>query len=179
MEILFHEEQRMNQWWLRLILLLPIAIFLIAFIQKPPNHTSDYIGLVIFLLIMSAIYWLFLSTKLTTDIDEMEIRISYFPFFKNKTIKWNDVKSAEMVTYGFVGYGIRWVGGKYGTVYNTSGHDGLFIIPNNNRKFVVGTQKRDELSVVVEKCLKNSNMTTVKPDHLSKDSGNSIFGRLD
>lgn len=55
-----------------------------------------------------------------------------------------------LVNYGFVGgWGIR-LGTKYGTVYNTKGNKGLFILLNNGKKYCIGTQKEDELREIIK-----------------------------
>jgi hypothetical protein len=84
---------------------------------------------------------------LETKIDQKEIRIQFFPF-TNKVVEWKDVKSAEVIKYGFVGYGIR-LFTKYGTVYNTKGNKGLALELKNGKKLLVGTQKIEEMKEVV------------------------------
>jgi hypothetical protein len=92
------------------------------------------------------------SFRLKTEINQYEIKVSFFPFVK-KRVSWDEVKSAEILDYGFVGgWGIRlWT--KYGTVYNTRGSKGLAIELNNGREFLIGTQKAAELHEIIEKCL--------------------------
>lgn len=65
-----------------------------------------------------------------------------------------DIKSAKVVNYGFVGgWGIRlWTA--YGTVYNIKGNKGLAIELFNGEKFLIGTQKENELKIIVEKTFK-------------------------
>jgi hypothetical protein len=74
----------------------------------------------------------------------------FFPFVK-KRIDWKDVKSAEVLDYGFVGgWGIRlWTA--YGTVYNVKGTKGIAIELLNGKKFLIGTQKETELREILEK----------------------------
>ncbi|WP_282032750.1 hypothetical protein [Aequorivita sinensis] len=77
----------------------------------------------------------------------------FFPFVKKK-VNWKDVKSAEVVNYGFVGgWGIR-LGTKYGTVYNIKGNRGLAIELLNGKKFLTGTQKETELREILAKIKK-------------------------
>ncbi|HLO91889.1 MAG TPA: hypothetical protein VK172_12060 [Lentimicrobium sp.] len=156
MKIHFHEEQRFTQWWLWLMLigicLIPVVgiyqqIFRgIPFGDKPMPDA----GLFIFLAVMLLMLFFFRSVKLVTDIDSEEIRVSFIPFFRNKTVKWKDVSTAEVVNYGFAGgWGIRWVGGKYNTIYNTSGRHGLYVVYGKNKRFVVGTRKIQEMEEVI------------------------------
>lgn len=152
----FKEVQKFTQWWLWLIL---IAIALIPVIgiykqiiqgqvfgDKPMSNK----GLIIFGIISFGFLFLFWLFKLTTEINTREIRIKFFPL-ANRIVEWKEVKSAEVLNYGFVGgWGIR-LFTKYGTVYNTKGNIGLALELKNSKKLLVGTQKMDELKEVIEK----------------------------
>jgi len=155
MKIDFKEEQKFTQWWLWIILI-GIGIFPIFGIYKQlilgekfgDKPMSDF-GLILFCLFTFSIISMFGFIRLKTEIDQDEIRINFFPFVK-KRINWKGIKSVEIVNYGFVGWGIRlWT--KYGTVYNTKGNKGLAIELLNGKKFLIGTQKKNELKLVVEK----------------------------
>ena len=75
--------------------------------------------------------------------------MSLFPFIK-KRVSWKEIKSAEVVNYGFVGgWGIRlWT--NFGTVYNIKRNKGLAIELTNGKKFLIGTQKETEMNKVME-----------------------------
>jgi len=155
MKIEFQEEQKFAQWWLWLILIgvgmIPVfgiykqLIIGEKFGDKPMSDN----GLIVFTLFTFGILALFWFMRLKTKIDENEIQMNFFPFVKKK-IKWNEIKSAKIVKYGFVGYGIR-LGSEYGTVYNTKGNKGLAIELKTGKKIVIGTQKSTELNKIVEK----------------------------
>ena len=156
---MFREVQRFTQWWFWLILLGigGVALYGIykqlilgePFGDKPMSDP----GLIAFSALMFGTIAFFLFVNLKTEIDDKEIRIAFIPFTK-KTLSWKDVKKAEIVTYGFVGYGVR-TSSKYGTVYNTKGNKGLAIELNNGRKFLVGSQKVDELKDIIKRKEKN------------------------
>ena len=156
MKIEFKEEQKFTQWWLWLILIgigiLPIfGIYKQLFIgEKFGDKPMSDLGLIIFALFVFGLIAMFWLMRLKTEIDQTEIRMSFFPFVK-KQVTWDEIKSAEIVNYGFVGgWGIRlWT--KYGTVYNTKGNKGLAIELLNGKKFLIGTQKETELGKIVEK----------------------------
>ncbi len=156
MSLLFKEKQRFNQWWLWVpligIALIPVYGAYKQLLKGEPfgdNPMSD-VGLVIFLLFMAAFVGFFWMMQLITEIDEDSIKIEFFPFVK-KNIKWEEVQSAQMVDYGFVGgWGIR-MGTKYGTVYNTRGRRGLAIELKSGKKFCVGTQREGELKEVIKR----------------------------
>ena len=146
----FQESQKFNQWWLWLLLVLlvivPIAILYIQILDGHPINDNPVPGMA--LLILSAVGVLltiiFLLMQLHTDIDENGIRMRFAPFVVRE-IPWDDVASAEVLNYGFVGgWGIRlWT--SYGTVYNVRGNKGLAITLKNGKQFLIGTQKEEEL----------------------------------
>ena len=159
----FKEEQKFNQWWLWLILI-PMGVLPLIGIYKQlilgeklgDNPMSD-ISLLIFSIIMFSLVGLFLIMKLKTSIDKNGINMHFFPFIK-KSVDWQQIKNVKVVNYGFVGgWGIRlWT--KYGTVYNMKGDKGLAIALTDGNKFLIGTQKPEELTAILEKISpKNSN----------------------
>jgi hypothetical protein len=155
----FQEVQRFTQWWFWLILLgiggvAVYGIYKQLILGEPfGDNPMSNPGLIAFSALIFGTIAFFLFVNLKTEIDDKEIRIAFIPFTK-KTISWKDVKKAEIVNYGFVGYGVR-MSSKYGTVYNTKGNKGLAIELNNGRKFLVGSQKVDELNDIIKRKEKN------------------------
>jgi len=153
MKTYFKEEQKFTQWWLWLILIpigcLPIYGVIKQFILKEPfgSKPMSNVGLVIFLILTIAFIFMFLKMKLKTEINDTGIYMRFIPFAK-KQVSWKEIKSIEIINYGFVGYGIR-LSIKYGTVYNTSGNKGLLVSLNNGKTFVIGTQKEKELNNIL------------------------------
>jgi len=153
LNVSFNEEQRIDQWWLKIILLVTLGIMIVSVIPyflhlKDHNTTSLIIVLVSSSLGLSAIglvwFW-----KLTTCIDNYGITIKC-PFV-NKKVNWDEIERLEVLDYGFVGgWGVR-IGTKYGTVYNTSGSKGMAVVLKNKKKFLIGTQKENELKKLEEK----------------------------
>ncbi|MPR36024.1 hypothetical protein [Salmonirosea aquatica] len=154
---IFTETQRMTQWWLWAILLGTTGIVLgelvaetvarqlslAEFVYSPELWSS---ALVLILVLV-----LFYLLRLTTEISSEEIRVIYFPMWRTR-IPWHEVESAEIIKYGFVGYGIRF-SFRYGTVYNAKGNWGLQIVKKNGGKILIGTQKPNELKAAVDKFL--------------------------
>ena len=147
----FKEEQKFTQWWIWLFLIvigiLPVFGIYKQLIlgQKFGDNPMPDEGLIAFTILTFLFIIFFAVMRLETEIDQKEIRIHFFPLVK-KRYQWNEVKSAEVINYGFVGgYGIRlWT--KFGTVYNTKGNKGLAIVFSNGKKILIGTQKEQELS---------------------------------
>ncbi len=161
MKLLFYEAQKFTQWWLWTILIgigvLPLygIYFQLKSGNGFGNDPMDIFYLTLFSLLIYGIIILFLVLELKTEIDVKEIRMRFVPFLR-KRISWNEIKSANVIDYGFVGgWGIR-LGTKYGTVYNTRGNKGLAIELKSGKKLVIGTQKEDELRRVVAEILKKN-----------------------
>ena len=162
MKILFREEQKFTQWWLWLIL---FTIAILPFFEIYKNYviegnsilnSTSISGIVLYSIFVFGLIVLFLFLNLTTEINQKEIRMNFFPFTK-KRVSWKEIKSAKIVNYGFVGgWGIRF-GTKFGTVYNTKGNKGLALELVNGKKFLIGTQKESELEKVVENLITNQN----------------------
>lgn len=156
MNIVFKETQKFSQWWLWLILIgigiLPIlGIYKQLIIgEKFGDKPMSDLGLIIFALFVFSLIAMFWFVQLKTEIDQNEIRMHFFPLVK-KRVNWKEIKNAEIVNYGFVGgWGIRlWT--KYGTVYNMKGNKGLAIALTDGNKFLIGTQKPEELTAILEK----------------------------
>lgn len=156
MNIVFKETQKFSQWWLWLILIgigiLPIlGIYKQLIIgEKFGDKPMSDLGLIIFAVFVFSLIAMFWFVQLKTEIDQNEIRMHFFPLVK-KRVNWKEIKNAEIVNYGFVGgWGIRlWT--KYGTVYNMKGNKGLAIALTDGNKFLIGTQKPEELTAILEK----------------------------
>ena len=151
----FQETQKFTQWWLWVLL---ISIFCIvcygAVHQTLLNESSNEsltknIFLILPLAIFTLIFLLFLLLRLDTRIDAEGIHVHYKPLVK-RNVSWSEIKSLEVLNYGFVGgWGIRlWT--SYGTVYNVKGNKGLAIELNSGKKFLIGTQKPEELQKFLE-----------------------------
>jgi hypothetical protein len=112
-------------------------------------------GLIVISVLIFLFIILFALFYLKTEINAEAIHFRFFPFVR-KTIPWQNVKSAEVLNYGFVGgWGIRlWT--SYGTVYNVRGKMGLALELNNGKKLLIGTQKPDELAAFLNEMYKTS-----------------------
>ena len=159
MRLYFKEQQKFNQWWLWVPMILFALFILYGLYQQVilghsfGDHPLSNSGLVGFLVFVMALMLFFWSIKMTTEINEESIRIRYFPF-SSRIIKWQEIKSAKVLNYGFVGgWGIRFKT-KFGTVYNTRGNLGLALELTNGKKLCIGTQKVDEMISVINQARK-------------------------
>lgn len=151
----FDEEQKFDQKWLwTLLIIVSVVILAVQFSvffssSVEASGFGFYFSLFNVFLVIGLI-GLFAVMKLKTSIDKEKISMEFFPFVK-KEVAWRDIRKAEVLDYGFVGgWGIRlWT--KYGTVYNTKGSKGLFIQLKDDKKFLIGTQKPDEMAGFIMK----------------------------
>lgn len=158
-KILFKETQRFTQWWIWLFLLLMAALPVYGCIQQLVlgrawgNNPMSNTGLVLFTIGMFAFVYFFSWMQLDTIITKKGIFMKYRPFLK-KFFSWEQIKSATCVTYSFVGYGIRY--SSNGMVYNTAGNKGLELTLTNGKKYIIGTQKEEELKQMLTKIQLNN-----------------------
>lgn len=157
----FQEIQFFRQWWIWIILislggLTIYGLYQQLYLNLPfgdnPVSSNDIIVISAFIFLF-IIFFALLYLK--TEINAETIHFRFFPFVR-KTISWQDVKSAEVLNYRFVGgWGIRlWT--SYGTVYNVRGKMGLALELNNGKKLLIGTQKPDELAAFLKEMNRTS-----------------------
>ena len=158
-KVIFKEKQKFTQWWLYLLLCLPLLIVVLNFdfnqITELPSETGNSSfsiilpnGFWIIFLEVALLFLFFRYGGLTTIIDKEKIEIKHLVFYK-RTIYWEDIESVDMITYGFVGYGIRWTT-SYGTAYNVKGNQGIALILKNGSKCLIGTQKQEEFYKIAQ-----------------------------
>lgn len=147
MKPLFTEIQRFRQWWVWAILLISCGIPLYIIFNDTTKSIYSFDGLFTIIILVSVILVMWF-TKLETVITEKSIQVKYFPFV-NKTFLIEEIEMMKVINYGFVGgWGIRfWT--PYGTVYNTSGTKGLHFQLKNGKRYVIGTQKPEELQRII------------------------------
>ncbi|MEJ6624523.1 MAG: hypothetical protein QNL42_00270 [Flavobacteriaceae bacterium] len=152
---LYQEKQRFTKWWMWLIILLPLEIALNAFylhfslgISLGNKPLTDG-GIIAFLLFGIAFAYFFRINELRTTLTEEGIRVHFYPY-TSQNVSWGEVEHCEVIPYDFVGgWGVRlWT--QYGTVYNVQGGKGLYVQLKNKKKFLVGTQKPEELQLLVQ-----------------------------
>ncbi len=147
---LFSEEQKFTQWWIWVLLACSFGFSIFTMLYTANFNEDNFIEILkqpvyIFVGIsMLLVILLFVLIKLKTNIDEEKIAIHFSPFIK-KEFHWKDIDKAEVINYGFIGgWGIR-LFTKYGTAYNIKGSVGLALELKNGKKYLIGTQKEEEL----------------------------------
>jgi hypothetical protein len=131
-------------WLMRGALVFLLLVFLYSY-RSTGYHYSYwfYIFAVLPMLLLEVL-------RLKTKIDESGIHMNFVPFSK-KHYGWDDIKSAKVLDYGFVGgWGIR-MRTKYGTVYNTQGREGVWLKLKNDKQVLIGTQRKHDLQRALDK----------------------------
>jgi hypothetical protein len=160
-EKLFSERQHFRQIWLWLLLigingLFAYGLYKQIFLGQPfgdnPAPDGVLIALVIFNLLLATMFYL---SRLDTEIKSDGIYFRFYPFqWSYKRITWDNISNAFVRQYSpigeYGGWGLRLgIFGK-GRAYNVSGNKGLQLVYTNGKRFLLGTQKPDE----VERTLK-------------------------
>lgn len=144
---IFKEIQRFNQPWFWGILILATGIILYGIISQPIEGWEA----VILIIILGLAILLFASMQLKTRIDESGLTFSFLPLIGKRKYSNEQIQKLELIAYNslfkFGGWGIRYNLNMW--AYNVKGGHGL-VVHLKDRKFLIGTQKPEELKNAVE-----------------------------
>lgn len=159
-ENLFTEKQKFKQWLLWLILFGINSLFLFGFVKqvvygeqfgdKPMSNT----GLLIATSFTFLLTFLFMIYHLDTIIKKDGIYVRFFPFhIKFNYYAWDTLTKSYVRQYSalseYGGWGLRYGMFGNGNAFNISGNKGLQLAFLNNKKLLIGTNKPDELELVL------------------------------
>ena len=132
-----------------------------SFESQPKDIKELFIGVVVVVLVSV----LFVFMRLETQIKEDGVYYRFFPFqLKMKTISWDRISEAfireykPLIEYG--GWGIRLSLWGKGWAFNVSGNKGLQLVYDNDKKFLLGTQKPEALQQALVQLGRLSNEAT-------------------
>ena len=156
MHTYFKEEQKFNQFYVYTIIAVVMSISGYAIFELVASHeqadSEQIVAVSVSFLVAISVAVLFYFLKLQTRIDEVEIKVRFYPFI-NKKYKWSEVETAEVVEYRplweFGGWGIRYRVGK--VAYSVRGKVALKLVLNTGRVVMIGTGKRAELEATITK----------------------------
>lgn len=156
----FIEEQRFDQWWFRLLMLLAGAMILVAMVKAYPSLKSDA---TVFWITTSAtvitsvlIFFMLFVLKLETKIDELGIHYGFKPIhFKLKLAAWIDIDRCSVSEYrpltDYGGWGYRMnLFRKKGAAYSVKGNIGIQIVFKDGKRLLIGTQKMADAENVLQ-----------------------------
>ncbi|MFY1047854.1 hypothetical protein [Chryseobacterium sp. GP-SGM7] len=145
----FCEKQHFRQWWLWSILIFVLGVSIYNFTDSLEYFSTG--ELIASSSVSVIIFILFFIIKLETKIDELGIRVRFFPFhLQFRYFQWKNVEKAFIREYSpiteYGGWGLR--GGMFGNgkAYNISGNIGLQLVFKDGKKLLIGTQKSEEIN---------------------------------
>lgn len=145
----FKETQGIRKWWIWVPALILLLFFGYALTQQLlfNNPIGDQpmtdTGLILVSILTFLVFAGFLSLRLHTFISNREIKLRLSFLWKGH-YTWKEVKSAEIIHYGWAGYGLR-LSKKHGTLLSMGSNYGLQLQLHNGDTVTVGTQRKKEL----------------------------------
>ena len=137
-------------------MVLPVTVAFTAFSMILSFKSGKGTGFeLLFALIPLALMVVFFIMRLDTTINEEGIFFRFYPFQKGKFISWTAIEKAYIRKYSpiaeYGGWGLRtgW-SKKTGGAYNTAGDMGLQLEYKDGKRFLLGTQRADELRAFME-----------------------------
>ena len=160
-KVLFHETQYFRQWWVWIILAGVDVLFAYAIVQQVFFETSfgdkpmTNGGLIITFVVSVLITLLFALMRLHTEIREDGVYYAFFPFHLSPHHKsWTDISKVYVRKYNalaeYGGWGVRYAITGKGRALNVRGNMGIQMELADGRKFLLGTQKPEEVSQVLQ-----------------------------
>ncbi len=171
-KLYFKEEQKFDQWWLRLLMvvvfaasaipLVYLAVEQVVFGRVHGDNPMSNTGMILFTLFMVAVIglstMLIFFIKLKTEIRSDGIYVSFKPFVRNRFIKKEDILSWEVRKYNPVkeygGWGYRFGTRSRGDALNVKGNMGLQLyLKKYNKKLLIGTQRPEAIERAMKKLM--------------------------
>ncbi|OSZ78354.1 hypothetical protein CAP35_08860 [Chitinophagaceae bacterium IBVUCB1] len=151
----FKETQQFRQWYIWLILPSTAALLMFDFVYSYKAGSGGKFSYTFaFSVIPILILLLFWLLRLDTTVDANGVQYRFFPFTKTKRLPWSDVETAYVRKYNplteYGGWGLRKGLRSKNYAYNVAGNMGLQLVLKNGKRFLLGTQRADELTAVME-----------------------------
>lgn len=155
----YREVQRPTQAWIWILLAMAAAgawmtfiLQVIIGIDPKGEPMSDLSAWIVMAVAGIALPLLFLSARLTVDVDPERLSLRYRPFLK-KELQPGDIVKAyprsyrPIIEYG--GWGVRWTPWR-GWAYNVSGGRGVQLELASGKKLLIGSQDPEQLHQAIE-----------------------------
>ncbi|TKK69273.1 hypothetical protein FC093_08110 [Ilyomonas limi] len=158
---LFSERQHFKQTWLWVLLIGVNVLFVYGIIRQvffgvtfgdKPISNGQLIVVASAVLLLT---FLFVLLRLDTVIQHDGICYRFFPLqWKYKKITWDSISKAYLRQYNpiteYGGWGLRTGLFGNGQAFTISGNKGLQLVYNNKKKFLLGTQRPEEMEQVLK-----------------------------
>jgi hypothetical protein len=151
----FSEEQRFRKPPLIIVVVSLVGVSWFAFISqviyKRPfgTHPMPDVGMwIVWAVFGIGFPLLFLSMRMTTEVDGEGILVRFPPFFRRR-IPLGEIQSCEVREYSalreYGGWGVRY-SLRHGTAYNVSGNHGVQLVLQDGKRLLIGSQDPDRLA---------------------------------
>jgi hypothetical protein len=151
----FHEVQPLRNWWIWLLILIPVALAWWLFVAQVvlgtsigDNPPSNIVALAIWLVFGIGLPLSTYYAKLITDVQTDGVFVRFFPLY-SRIIALGDIVTYEarqyrpLVEYG--GWGIR-IGRHKKRAYTMGGNKGVELELTDGTLLLIGSQRPEELA---------------------------------
>lgn len=159
--MLFAEKQRFTQGWLIVLMALvvsgtsAITIYQMVTGKEVGNNPASTPSLIIGnLFLLGFVLFFFFWMNMKTEIKEDGIYVKFFPFhLKWRFYSWSELSKCYVRNYApiseYGGWGIKGKMFKEDIAFNVSGKQGLQLEFVSGKKVLIGTQKKEEIKMVL------------------------------
>lgn len=157
-QIKFHEEQRLRQWWVWLLVVIGVGLGWWGFIQQivldqpwGTNPGPDWAIVLTWLLtgIGLPLFVIYVKLDVTVSAEAVDI---YFRPLTRRVIPVDQIAHFRARTYSplgeYGGWGLRGLG--HNRAYNISGNQGVELVLMDGRIVLIGSRRAEELAEAIE-----------------------------
>lgn len=159
-ELIFSEKLKLFKWtsfsiWIGFGLLFGLIVYYNTTNQSDYSRDTknSIVGIIVVILTLFLLFTsllAYLLVRLKTEISTKNIKIKYLRIIE-KTIDWDHVESAGIVTLKIVGNKLATGWENYGAYKNNKGSNAMALVLKNGKKLLIGTEKGAELNKIIEK----------------------------
>ncbi len=151
--ILFSEQQYFRQWWLKLLFVFLYLPLLYFSLEESTSGLPVYFLYGMMILFTLWFFNLNLKTKITTA--DITVVFDFVIYRYYRKFQLTDIKEISVITYNPImdcgGWGIKWW--KNGQAYNIAGNKGFEIVLQDNKKYLIGTQKAEQVKRIINQLI--------------------------
>lgn len=157
-DVLFHEVQRIRQPWLIFLVALCIAGAWFSFVSQilmdrpfGDRPAPDLMVWFVWLFFGVAFPVFFFLVRMEVTVTSERILVRFFPLSRKEFTTAEISKSYARIYHPikeYGGWGIRW-GPRSGRAYNASGNRGVQLELVDGDRFLIGSQKPEELAAAI------------------------------
>ncbi|MFB3851857.1 MAG: hypothetical protein ACE14Q_08050 [Acidobacteriota bacterium] len=135
--------------WVSYVVLIIASAFLIYAMADQHSKNKPFFPLLLPLGFIVLIFFFTFNLRLVIEITPYELRFKMIPLmFKKKVYQLTEIEKCELVVYKpiaeYGGWGIR--RGREMWAYNVYGNRGVVVYLRSGKKFLLGSQKPEELA---------------------------------